>query len=576
MCHPSALRFRSPHAVGWAAVLATLCWAAAAPAQSARVDDLTQALRSRGADRDIRVKKAAAAIKTMSDLRQALVLTQWRGGLGGRDTSDQVVRAQLGRRFQAKIRAGARSRDATTRLAIAKLIGQIGISIPGLSSRDVSGLGRTFAPDLVVLSRDRDLQVRTAAARSLGKINADPNLAAPVWQKLLKSKNLALRRAAADGVANEFSLVIPLAKGGQKAGDIRTSPADLRALGQKVVPLLGVGLKDSDVRVRRRTASATQEAAVLLAGLVPLALTSADQDETVGRLRDVRRLYQECESVAAKLGVLGPVLAKLLDDRDRRTRILAARALSDMANAYRRLRSARKSMQEEPIPKPKPDDEGEADKVSYQDRRETESPLLKGLKPAVARLQKGIRGSTREKLAAIDFLELLGPEAAPAGPALVQALADRSLFVRWAAARTLSKIGKKNVPASAVPALARLMADPDLDVRLAAAATLEYYGPMARRATAAVVRATQRGDAEVRVAAMRALETIGKPPRSVIQALVAALSNSDNRVRQVAAETLGSFGRAARTAVPALRKALRDSNEDVRRAASEALLDVRQ
>jgi HEAT repeat protein len=376
-------------------------------------------------------------------------------------------------------------------------------------------------------------------------------------------------------VANEFSLVIPLVKGGQKAGDIRTSPSDLRAIGQKVVPLLGIGLKDSDVRVRRRTTAATQEAAVLLAGLVPLALTSADRDETIGRPRDVRRRYQEFEKVAARMGAVGPILAKLLGDRDRRTRVLAARALSDMANAYRRLRTARKSMQEEPIPKPEPEDKDEADKVSYQNRRETESPLLKGMQPAVAVLQKGIRGSTREKLASIDFLELLGPDAAPAGPALVQALADRSLFVRWAAARTLSKIGKKNVPASAVPALARLMADPDLDVRLAAAATLEYFGPMARRATAALVRATQRGDAEVRVAAMRALETIGKPPRSVIQALIDALSNSDNRVRQAAAETLGSFGRAALPAVPALRKALQDSNEDVRRAASEALLDVR-
>jgi HEAT repeat protein len=160
-------------------------------------------------------------------------------------------------------------------------------------------------------------------------------------------------------------------------------------------------------------------------------------------------------------------------------------------------------------------------------------------------------------------------------PALVEALSDRDRFVRWAAARTLGRIGPAARPEPATLGLAKLLSDPDLDVRMAAATTLEVYGPRAAKAIPAVVAATQTGDAEIRQAAMRALPSIdtkGQP--DTIGALIKALANPDARVRQTAAETLGKFGSAARSARPALAEALNDDDPEVRRAASEALVDI--
>src|SRR6266404_563756 len=73
----------------------------------------------------------------------------------------------------------------------------------------------------------------------------------------------------------------------------------------------------------------------------------------------------------------------------------------------------------------------------------------------------------RARRAAIDVLEALGQEAAPAAPSLVRALADPDRFVRWAAARTLGQLAPEQA-ATAVPGLARLLSDADLDLRVAA------------------------------------------------------------------------------------------------------------
>jgi HEAT repeat protein len=180
----------------------------------------------------------------------------------------------------------------------------------------------------------------------------------------------------------------------------------------------------------------------------------------------------------------------------------------------------------------------------------------------------------RVRLASVDVLEMMGESAIPAIPALVGALRDPNLFVRWAAARTLGKLAPHGAD-QAVPALARLLPRPeDYSVRLAATNALALYGPAARAAVPALGDAVGKGDIEARVAAMKALEAIGTDAAPALPAIAWGLKDSSTQVRAESARVLGRFGPLAARALPALRKAMTDPAEDVRRAASDAILAI--
>jgi HEAT repeat protein len=178
------------------------------------------------------------------------------------------------------------------------------------------------------------------------------------------------------------------------------------------------------------------------------------------------------------------------------------------------------------------------------------------------------------RLASIYVLETMGDTAAPGLPALVKALRDSNLFVRWAAARTLGRLAPAGAE-KAVPELATLMSpQEDLSVRLMVADTLGKYGPAARGAVPALGAAVTRSDVELRVGILKALEAIGNDAAPAIPAIAWGLKDESSQVRAESARVLGHFGRSAARALPALRKALNDSVEDVRRAASEAILSI--
>jgi HEAT repeat protein len=210
-----------------------------------------------------------------------------------------------------------------------------------------------------------------------------------------------------------------------------------------------------------------------------------------------------------------------------------------------------------------------------EDRKE--EPLLKRTlsEARVAIIRQGLTDPNPvSRRALIDVLEMLGPEAAPAIPALVQALSDRDLFVRWSAARTLGRLAPEGANQAVLP-LARLLCDRDLDVRLAGANALIRYGPDARAAVDALVRAVvSKTDAEFRIVVMQALEAIGQPAAGTIPALAGSLRDPDPRVRLEAARVIGRFGPRAAGAVGALREVLADPDSEVRKAASEALLQI--
>src|SRR5262249_3700834 len=117
-----------------------------------------------------------------------------------------------------------------------------------------------------------------------------------------------------------------------------------------------------------------------------------------------------------------------------------------------------------------------------------EDPLLEALRAALPALAAGVSDpDPRVRLASLDALEPMISEGRPAAPALVKALDDKNRFVRWAAARTLGRIGP--VPGvDAVTPLVRMLRDPDLDLARGAALALSRYGPAARAAVPALVQ----------------------------------------------------------------------------------------
>src|SRR5262249_15589630 len=125
---------------------------------------------------------------------------------------------------------------------------------------------RQVTPLLTALMKDKDPQVSATAARSLAQINGDPQKAAPAFHEMLKPSNpVARRRAAAEAVLIYLTLKTQYIN----ASDRRVGRADMITVAQNIVPVVGQGLRDADVSVRRLAALALRRAAEGLRVIIP-------------------------------------------------------------------------------------------------------------------------------------------------------------------------------------------------------------------------------------------------------------------------------------------------------------------
>jgi HEAT repeat protein len=201
-------------------------------------------------------------------------------------------------------------------------------------------------------------------------------------------------------------------------------------------------------------------------------------------------------------------------------------------------------------------------------------PVAQALQQHLEELTRGLRDpNVLVRRRAVDVLETMGKDAAPAIPALVAALSDRDGFVRWAAARALGLLAPAQ-PDLVVPALTGLLCEHDIDIRNVSALGLARYGPDALPAVDALARAIVQSDGEFRILGIRAIKAIGEEATAAVDALIANLSYPNAQIRQAAAETLGGLKGNASAAIPALRKLLQDEDEAVRGAAADALLRI--
>jgi HEAT repeat protein len=559
------------------------------PVEALRVALKTPVLEASREEIDSRrnlLAKRIDDLRTVGDLRRALLLQEWQdeGENNPAAEVDREARLRVATRLQQALRTALERGNVTSRLAAATMIGEMGTTIRGSGK---SGFARIFTQDLATRLKDENPRVAAAAARALSNINPDPKVATSALLSLFESRDVTLRRAAATGLGNlvRKATASITAKGTSITG-ISASPADVVQVGAAVAPAAGKCLSDPDASVRRLSADALHQTAAALGDLLPSQEGRATASSTTERrtLAPLEELETNTQPLARALGEQGPALAGALEDSDPIVRLLVRRTLEDMAIA--RLRILRRPSGP-PGPPPGgergllpagPVNEKEPPLLASGEESEapevTADPLLKGLRSALPGLAAGLKDpDVRIRLASLDVLEEMGPDAASVAAAVIDATRDQNLFVRWAAARTIGKMGPVNVGRN-VTELARLISDSDLDVRAVAARGLERYGPAAKAAVPALTRAVTVGDAENRIGALRALQAIGPDAQSAVPAITQALSYSDSRVRRTAAEVLGRFGPAARSALPALRQALSDSEAEVRQAASDALLSI--
>jgi HEAT repeat protein len=502
----------------------------------------------------------ATALQTLVELREALLLEEWRDQDADEAIArvDREARNAIVHRFEDLLNAVLQRGDARSRLAATNMLRELDGNLRGVNRQ--GGAARAVGPALVATLRHEDPALRESAMLALGRIDPDPAVAVPAIDGQLRAPGVAERRAAALG---QLELVRALARSlkDRDPRAIREARDLVTRSGCAVLPVAARSLGDPDVEVRRLGLAALDELVATLADVigVPRPAAVLDVGEPERYRGEVEAEAAELQPLTACLAQRLPALIAALRDADPEVRLAAHHAFESAAAVTLRLQFRLDSaFWPPPVPGQTP-----------PPRRIV--PLWQALCQAVPTLVQGV-GDTdvRTRRAALGVLEILGPGARPAVPALTQALADADPFVRWAAARTLGKLGPV-APETTVPALARLLSDRDLDLRLTAASALARYGPAARAAVPALVQATWTGDVEERVAAIRALEAIGPDPHAVMPALSIALQHPDHRVRQAAVELVGRLGSTTETA-NLLQLAACDPDLAVRKAANDGLL----
>lgn len=207
-------------------------------------------------------------------------------------------------------------------------------------------------------------------------------------------------------------------------------------------------------------------------------------------------------------------------------------------------------------------------------------------------------GTATVRVTAADLLGELGPAAADAIPALINALSDTDATVRSRAAEALGAVGPGNpqvvgaltaqlktadarsaarglarcgaAALTATDALIALLDNADPDIRWNAERTLGKI-----RATAAIPRLVSLlndPDDQVREHAAEALGDIGPEAASTVPALIASLKDKYVKVRRDAARSLGQIGSGAQAAIPALQALVKDDSEEIVRQAAAAAI----
>jgi HEAT repeat protein len=247
-------------------------------------------------------------------------------------------------------------------------------------------------------------------------------------------------------------------------------------------------------------------------------------------------------------------------------------------------------------------------KVAKEALDKLQAPAAKKNRERVDALVRDLKSKdAKERIKILDSLAVMGTDAKSAGPAVVEAMLDKSPVIAAKAGDTLEKVdppvyknvltiaGDRNARAreaaieelgklggegkAAVPVLFIAGQKPEhASTALQALVQIAPHDPHVRDA---ILRALFVSTAEaakperfaantkLRGTALTVLDNVPIPPHKIVPALISATIDSQVRVEAIAA--LGKMGPKAEEAVPTLNKLTRDSSENVRDAATKAL-----
>ena len=189
--------------------------------------------------------------------------------------------------------------------------------------------------------------------------------------------------------------------------------------------------------------------------------------------------------------------------------------------------------------------------------------------PAVPALGDAVRqGSKRLRLDALAVLEGIGVEACEAIPALREALRAADLEVSMAAANALGRIGPE-----AVTGLGEDLQHADWRVRYAACLALGAIGRPSAPTVPRLVRLVEDNWEEVRNRAIWALGEIGD--HAALEPLTELFGNAEGCMALRITETFARLGSHERSVGELLRDRLSLSDEDLTLSAAAALLELR-
>jgi HEAT repeat protein len=504
-----------------------------------------------------RISKCAAALQSLPEMRDALLLQEWREGSEPVAVEDQKQRAILADRFAKEMLKVLKTGKFTSRLAALTLLAESGRD---LSVRDAKGTLRNILATALfdMVKGPEDPPVREAAIHATGRMFLEPRLVVPLLDKLMDSQSLPDRRAATAALVDLVRTASELRDPVHWSVGLPAQRADVVQVSRTVLPVAGRGLGDADRNVRSLCCEAIRESALALANEAQRTdqpqqpMTDVNQDPAAAA-RELDRAHDQLLPLAEALSEQTPKLRVLVND----SQLEALDSLEAVAEARLKMRPLHEAG-EKPA------------------KREPDELLAEGLRPTLPALieqLKAAKQDVRLRLGVLYVLETLEDEAAPAAEAVAGALADADPFVRWGAARTLGKMAPRQAEKS-IPALARAVDDPNGDVRSTALAALRRYGPAAQPAVENLVKGLKHWDPQTRLSVAETLGAVGPAAVAAVQPLAAALAGEEPEQRAAAARALGKLGPGARPAEEALRKALSDPERDVRQAACDALLII--